>query len=889
MDPTAPASLSRRAQRNYSNSPDSAIQPIWTTARCNRLLRPLSSKLALLRKVQRRSSTGESEKEKDVIGIKPDPLRDYGSSWGANDAICQANMTSKSGLSGWTQSPRPRKKIKRTYSSRDSGQEEKTKFQANIYASNISISHGENLIPVPKNNRKENNSIPINDRMKDLETSQLTSTTPPNRNRSLHPQTIARASIRRFAKIKYPDRWALVEGIQNGLETLLKASTDVHRVDRAGARSLFSICLKNTSRYIAMEEARYKLEDPDNTIDISSAVYGDLEAYASSLTGGWKPLSEVTRSHGVMMLGSAVRDGVIDLPMAHNLVKLCLHHGAINEGRHIVECVLTTLTDFPPPTSINDRVFCQSLSVLNHFTSVSSQFGFQYRQLTQLFRNGILPIGWISSRNLVECWSRVIRSITASDFDARDAGLLLRTVLLMSSGITVTSVSSKIHDIRLQLSNIGKSPLVKALQVEKAGNISRDKHLEHFITQDMCKATGAISSSLLVTLTAIEFLQYSGVVAGPNNLRMSNQEVLQDIALQARQALEPIRIHNVSDDNSKLDMDRLCLSLMAAGLVLAVRQDTLRIASCLDAILSVDSSPEFSNSAASFICAVAECCSRATSDHTFTHLQEIVQQLIDIFTTSSHDVAARKFVGNIAIIAAIQYSQATSIPKHLSWALDIESIVSRMTVGVDTQTPCKTPQRGLIKTKPKFRWEEGICEWVAGTPIIPIPKPAIFKDPDNATQNSDWVPSLASQITLKSSPTKAPMCLTEASPTSSKVNGAKPAGRLVERLGKYPHNTIVRAEIENSYQVKVQLTKECLVRSIDGFDQKPKARLHPSEVDMFDELSASESSQSKANGSLGIVRKTRRHVAVSDTTRDRTRMESQTHNGLESEDELGFS
>lgn len=828
MEPIVHTSpLPRRSHTQYPESPDAAIQPIWTTARCNRLLRPLSSKIALLRKSQALSAKRECGGRKDLNSKISHSIYHHGAfpadkARAAAKVVCQASITPNASISDWAPSPRPRKRIKRTYSSKELGHglnEEPAKPEASTSTAKIFEFHPESLIEGLSYGFKVDKLCPLSEEQKIFEKSGLIRVHSLGQNVVLSTEMRVEESFRRFLKLRYPDGWQLIEGIQNGLETLLKVTTNNEVGNPFGARSLFSTCLKSVPQYISAEEKLSETEDPENKVDVSSAVYSELEAYESSPSGGWKPLKEVVRAHGVAMLGSAVKDGLIELPVASNLVRICLNRGAFDEGQHLVECMIGTMQNILKSASIKGRILGYGLSVLDQFASFSGRFGFQFRQLADIFRNGNIPIEWILSDDMSECWSRVMRSITDGDSASRDAGILLQTVALMASGVSDISLTSKIHNIRLHLNGLPNTVHMKSCRGRHADKVFRYPHPGHLGIENMKLATQTMNSKLLAAVCAIDLLQSSTVIAGSEDLPKTCLQVLQAIVLQACQVLE-LHIPLVDSEKSKPNTNHFFIPLLAAGVSSAVAGNSgSGLGYYLDIIKGVNLSQEFFDSAVSFLCAVAKCCGRATSNNGFQYIQKITQELVDFSTSSDCEAATRMFIGNVAASTAIQYSRSTSMPKHLSWALEIESLVNRMTVGVDGQTPGKSLGASLAKPKPGFRWEEGICEWVAGTPRVSIPKPTVYKDQDITSPSPDLDHKIASATALQISPIKAPTCLAEVSVTSPKLNSkAVSLKNKSDSLENQSYVVFLNVEIDNSRRVNALTLNEGLKRKLDSLN-----------------------------------------------------------------------
>lgn len=714
--------LTRQSKPRFAeNSP---VKPTWTTRRCNHLLRSLSSRLNDLRKAQKESIPATEE-----AGTRLNPRHSI-----TSDTILSTNGKCQD----WASSPIPPKKIRRTYSAREAG----NGVQRRLVLFEAGAPENEPSLRIPSSSSGTYSQSLLGEFVKNIDldcgtsdkqssistTTTTTAAATSRRDIYSNKQAPAQDLLPYCLKVNDPKRGKLIHGIFMALIALLRATSGYEIITPIGSRSLFSTCLRRTSDYIAAEELRLKEEDPKNTDDISTNVYDDLEAIGSSIAGGWAPLGEVVRAHGISMLGTAVKDGLLDTVVARGLARICLHHGAVDEGQQIMECMISTLKAVDKPANVRGSLLASSsLGTLDNFACISRRYGFQYRELTKLFREGILPIEWMATNDMIPCWNRLMLSLTEGKENTQDAEEFLRTALLMSFRVPYKSLPSRMHNIRLRAWNIQctssgfPSTLYKAIQIAKQQQLSDEDEVE-----DMDHALRTTSLRLLAILSAIN-CQNSGSTVDSATAKL---RILQDIILEVHQAFRIWQNEHGSGGASSFhpDTDLICLPLLAAGLVSGrIGKDRVnihgRIRHYFDILKYWKPSSEFSNVAATFLCLVINYCVQVSSIDAFQYLQEFVMCLTQ--PNFPNDIPeTQSLFRRIATTAAIQWAKGTNIPKHLTWALDLESSINRMTMGADLQTPSRSSviQRLLTKTKCDFRWEEGICEWVAGTPVISAPK-----------------------------------------------------------------------------------------------------------------------------------------------------------------------
>ena len=763
---SSPSPARQRSQQQSPRSSAGATQPPWNTARCNRLLRPISSKIVSLRKsrqfeIQCGRDNGGAEqvshgKQKQSETHSPpnvNPLL-------GENLVCQAINTAKTNDQEWVPSPVPRKRIKRTYSSRDGGYEVRPTRCKNQAPEPSPLHETIIQMPDPLNSfihRQRQAFLKITD----YENRDGLSVTGP---RTQCPKILRNAQrpsqdmFSRHAKYVKPEHWKLINGLYNGLDSLLRATEKAGPGADLGVRSLFSTCLRKVPSYIAEEKLLSTTENPESDIDVASHVYSDLEALGSSPSVGWKPLREVVRAHGVSMLGDSLKERLLSPSLARGLIITCLQYHAYDEAQHLVECVVNSMKPLRQSQTIPKRPFARDCSVelntLKYFVTASGRFHFLYRQLAILFTNGILPLEWISSPGMVDCWNGIIWSTTQEDEHTKAAVGLLQTIISMDYGELCQTRDNRVHDIRLLVRGASGTSVCEA-----AGSItsisSKPQPSSKLELNELGKAPSSVILNVLTVLCAVGLLRPS-TATGSISPKALSLTVMQDLALTAHRAVAVKEYHAHSGQNIEPCAEHIGLLFLASELVEATAytsdKSLARTKSVsVDIISRLGCSGSLPSSAASFLGAVARCCARATSTEAFDYLQSIVQQLQSVSTSQIFGSATRTLYSKIALATAFEYSEETNQPKHLDWALDLEQIIAGTDVETTYRTPGKTPARKPLKSKSGYRWEEGICEWVAKTPATLWPKPECI---DHASSISSDSESDSNTTTPSISPSK---------------------------------------------------------------------------------------------------------------------------------------
>lgn len=732
----------------------------WNIARCNRLLRPLSSKIALLRK----ATLSEPRHDDYNAGIAPP------SSYQALTPIAKVENASEI-------SPTPWKRIKRTYSSRTNGQ-----------CSRHTVDHDKDralkgernaVIQLPSHLTTgrvfdHDKGSTVEDGQRDLSAQRAASRA--DRSTQKNAETFHGPQILSCAISTGLSNPRLIEGICKALEALLRATTSEKTRDKGGSRSLFSVCLRQIPNYITEEQRLTNDENPENDIDVASEVYTDLEAFGSASDGGWESLREVVRAHGLSLVREAIQEGLIEFSLSHHILSLCLGLAAYDEAECVIESMIARVKSRPLPSKRNTGL-CAGLShtvnkwatshpshaalltneasrivgALTYYVAQSGRHGFMYRQLAAMLDNSILPIHWTSSKAMIECWNGVIRSITQQDDHAQSAVLLLQTAVSKSykRGVSKAKANPHVHDLRLRARD--PTNLRPSLRSYKSGQ-TVEMIVEGRLTRsgeagaqpdDKEKTLQATFSNILTVLSTINILRSPKWGLDSDRPDLLSLALMRDMALEIRQALEIASITSYTTNCTwSVPAEQLHLPLLSAGLVSVVSRSAGTEVSPsevleLAALASLPFSKELVCNAGSFLCEVARCCDEAQSGDGFRFAQAIVQDLISIAISNSCDKSTRKFCSGIAHAAAFAFSEDTGQPKHLDWALDVEGTITRTTDDSPKVVIDETPPRAVIRNKSGYKWEDGICEWIAKTPALALQRPTTIEDGDRNSTDGE--------------------------------------------------------------------------------------------------------------------------------------------------------
>ena len=780
----------RRRNWQPSEVHSSGATAPWTSARCNRLLRPLSSKIAALKKA-RRISVGQDRTTQETpccnshspTDIAGGTARSYGGLPSHPVGTIGNLSTCKS--DEWASSPRPPKKLKRTYSSKNrSGGIGDANSNGNQFETYPRPGVTEIGLPPEFATTSSQTSITQSDSMKQ---------------KSQPLSKIERNGIPELVRHTASVQSRLIDGVCKGLLALLQATSKSETSSSIGCCSLFSACLRKIPSYIKEEDMLSKMDDPANGDDIASAVYNDLEEFGSMAGAGWIPLKDVVRAHGIVMICEAIEEGALGLNDARQLSSLCLSAAALDEAQTILESAvisqMAAAGHFSKRTGFSVDEAQMVPNCIIKFALQTGRHGFLYRQMATMLENGMLPLDWISNQCMVSCWNGVIRSITQQDEHVRSATALLQTCLARWYKRDGTIALSEVHDLRLRIRKSSHRPGLRSVASTRASkdtdtdskfsDIGNSKY-DNF-DSGLCSTV----SNILTVFSAISLLKNSDLSSSLEDALFISSMILHDLGVKVRQALELVAYDSDARHASNLILERLRLSLMAAGMVRMPHNGSMeqRCPSSFEHFTSLAELPNSGqtfSSAGSFLCAVARCCATARSDDAFGFIQAMIDNLTVTSKSASCDHATRRLFGQIALAAAFEFAESTSQPSHLNWALKVELAVNGTVNALSQPSSEKTPARGIKQSRSGYRWEEGICEWIAKTPAL------VVREPSRLESNSSQVDDAAKTPVLKI-PQKIPL-LSELTPCAMNKKVARldswPANGKVESI-----NTRVKANL----------------------------------------------------------------------------------------------
>jgi len=649
----------------------------WTATRCQRLLRPLQSRIVTIRR------------ELTTLGqISATPAK-------------SSTSLSKNQTHSPQQWLKPRKKRVRTYS------------QRHLHGDGQVLGDGLQQAPVLTHKALRQDQATLNDQRQMCPATPLlrkaanqlfSSPTAPlpefaegstgahqeqRRRRSKRKQTEIRERLSSCRSKCDVQRYADLEAIYRAFEALLVA-TAPHTAPQQAGNGFLGVCLRRVPDYIAGVEA-WEQDEAESSgtgstvtgINTPARIYNDLEALG--VHNGWKYLRAVVLADGVRALALGIEDGLWIDNFTQALVALCMRFGASKEA----ECLLNSLShrlllsEEPTTDSIaagrHDRL---PHSLLLNFALETGRRAYVLEQYRHLLAHDGFSMDWLITDGFSDLWELTINTLSR-DSSARQA-VDFATDLVVVVGQRLPRVAATRH---------GKSSsTVIATSQHKA-------------------LIGALAA-----MASMSFLGEHGVNASttPSNrtIRVGNRlrYILRSCIHNFRQRRKHL---------SHMGYSLACLSLLCSSSSLHDDSMESGLTQSLNGLWSERTAPcagwiprwrEHFDILVSLISSISINCSRATASTPQYFLDLFFRRLLQLELESG-------VVDALKAASAFHLAQQTNNVRDLIYAENLQK--QSLTDGdVDetqgsTTTPVKAGSQILFTG---YAWDETIGEWVMATP-----------------------------------------------------------------------------------------------------------------------------------------------------------------------------
>ncbi|KAK4541704.1 hypothetical protein LTR36_007413 [Oleoguttula mirabilis] len=476
------------------------------------------------------------------------------------------------------------------------------------------------------------------------------------------------------------------EAAYNNLVTALGSFLHATRPAEArsinGAPSLMSACLRKVPAYVELEKpcAVEDEDDSDGEPDIASEIYNELEAYGSAPDGGWSGLQEVVRADGLHRIKAAISDGLLPVRTVEALVTACCRADNVGAGMQLISTALEV--DLPG----RDLILSKLLMLGEQHTG-----GAEYcilRTVSDLLRRNVISLQELCIQKTI--WQIFFRSITSVQTRPEAVGFLSTCILVAWKRITMGSAVEPSDEVRTVLDSIRDAAVLLVATSAVGGRSGADTTSVHATLPDAVRRMTACMVITCVDATRIMRALSSRSVAASHTQTLLSSFLVGSLVL--------------GDTGSTPTSNLRCLSVGTLLTHLATLEGLHD-----DKSASPASQPCLSQQD-TFISDVALTIGRwdvEAGDAFLTKTTGKLLQAVDRFP----DAAA--VVKQLALGSARAYADARLDKNNLMFAEEVEDMVlhgARLSI---LQTPGATAR----SKRDSYRWEDGLCEWIAKTPF----------------------------------------------------------------------------------------------------------------------------------------------------------------------------
>lgn len=668
----------------------------WTAAKCQRLLRPIASRIAPLRRHQ---YTLNFESSRNVVDESISAVKTLGESWTEFVRTIDTKVSDPT----WLPSDLSNRHQLKKYSIRHRDSKPTLGQVNSPQACLVSL-------PTPFKARALRGGTPIKQGTVSLEFSNSPCASKPlplvrkgNRQRQ-DPFTrapIAKQSVELQGRQNYERTFELHQGVTDGFSLLLQRtnSTTSERPAQKGALSLLSMCLRRVPDYIRAEEEWRKSIDEDDDTDVSAEVYEELENLASVPGRGWPGLREVVIAHGVSLVHEIIRDKLVATETRAELAGIPAKHGL----HKVSEDLLLTYVQSLPlkrPLGMDSRLFNGCLSSLTIIQPASAQNETFVRLLDSLFSSGRLKLSWLATRDMVTLSSGMIRALASQSGD-------FNHILQFLQG---------------RISQISEAELAQEHAARRGPEGKQDLWLK------LEKSLSNTMVSIITVLTAIVLIERNTHDRNDDSKRRTSAESLLTrlsvIVLRNLEAFGPGSIGKSSTHQRR----KVCFTLLASSLILSVRRDKSSEGKTLlgqEQVLqgmifvhgsnSSDRTQSMVERAASFLVDLSRCCGQSLHSDSQSYLENLVRLIMD---DAQHDPDVTKsFLKQWALESSLLSATTSATQRSRQLLDDVEAAMSRRGPLSTQSEVINSRHIDAAVVEQGLRWEEGLCEWIVASPV----------------------------------------------------------------------------------------------------------------------------------------------------------------------------
>lgn len=714
----------RIAPKRKRISQDSLREEIpWTTARCNRLLRTITSRINILRKQSKLCAAGPSTR----------------------DARPCRNLSRRSSEET---SPPPKEYKKPSASDPEWVPGASTKTSSRTYGGRSKSRQK------PASQKADSGfSTPFVKRLLKDAPASIAKPWANATGSDQHSKKVRQLPVQLKSSNEEAQR-----NLVKAFDGLLVTTSSASSAQRVGARSLMGACLRRVPDYIDLEVEDLD-DDNEDDEDITSTIYNELENLGTNSMGGWYGLREVVRSHGLHHVRTAIDEGLVHDARISELVDACSKHSALLEADSLLQ--------------------------------------------TWISRDRSRSLGRLEDSHIALTRLSELRSV----YSAPEIYLRHHTDLLTAGHVYLSDV--------LRPGTVPLKDMISGLVRGPRQDIAL-AYLEAAVVEDRAASAG----TSLPVFTRLAGLLSSLALVQATNANAPTPEL--DLFTIVNRVATTIMQHQ--DDNIEASADRnhprhdirVHPFVMASTLLQLTSQPntSTTITTPLNGL--IDAVATHQNAFVKFTVNVTHHVRRFSDADELESLLVAISGLLDPPPECS--LEHRSTLNRLAFEVAFAYREQTGIEIDDHFTSKLAA-----THGAPTENMTQTPRRRVQVSG--YKWEEGLCEWVAATPLakpLPmgpqshmkhqtparqLPTPSKDDSPQSETESPFVLPSSPDIIMTIQAPAQTDTAAHRARPTRSALQECS-ANQRVQKLAQSPQQKKVTGFLKPALPKQVHLKEE---------------------------------------------------------------------------------
>lgn len=487
------------------------------------------------------------------------------------------------------------------------------------------------------------------------------------------------------------------------------------------SRSLLMTVMRQLPEFIAEEQRIQDEIDNDNDVDMTDAYFTELESAYGSSGKGWPPLREGVRSQGIFLVCDMLQENWITHLTASTLVNKCIDAGENDAVEQLLGVLLSKLDYYDFPDAFDPWRIHQSIRdpvrLLHKYWAVSGNNSYTFREIERLLLRRVLPVEWMVTTPWKACVVSATKSLSNADNEYAAATKMITAIL-------ETAIDT--HSDRIQFGS----------RNEQSSTVAKQRHFRRSSVEVLkpnwgpCPtyvhdALSNLLSSLIVALCSMYCVRMEQPVDPDLCSSARIMSIFSGLALTLQRELS-IRLGSIDGEPTRVYLLRRGFILLG-HYILICWQDTVSMnfaeTRVGDAALSVACEPffrlleqksEIIKDLSAMVGQVVRCCERDGEQAKCRRARKLCAHLLAIEKSGINNLTL--FLGKVAVEVALEFAQYSQDAEDHAFAADVQERVSEMKKHLGSRDTRGRKPRDCNTLS--FRWEEGIGEWIAKTPLV---------------------------------------------------------------------------------------------------------------------------------------------------------------------------